>query len=351
MGKQQELVSVIVPVYNLEAYVDRCVDSLLAQNWENLEILLIDDGSTDDSPRMCDRWAEKDSRIRVVHKENAGLGMARNTGIELAKGTYVCFVDGDDTLEPNMIRRACETLRDTSADLVIFGFSDVSAEGQVCRQLIPDFPERVYRGHAVQETFLPDYVGADPRTGHSACVQASAWSCMISMDLIRRENWRFVSEREIISEDYYSMLKLFRGVSCVAVLPEALYRYHRNEKSLSRGYRPDRFDRIKTFYRAQTDLCRRCGYSREVERRCTEPFLNLTIAAMKQEAAVHRDRKLAVERIRQIVSDDLLQQVLSKTRKNKVGIRKKLLFCAMRNHWYRCCLFLLTLRNRMKDGS
>lgn len=349
--EQRELVSIIVPVYNLEACLDRCVTSLVRQSWADLEILLIDDGSVDGSPRLCDLWAERDSRIRVVHKKNAGLGMARNTGLELATGAYVCFVDGDDSLELDMVQLARERLKETAADIVIFGFSDVSSSGAVCRQLVPDFPEPVYRGETVRSRFLPDYVGADPVTGRWARVQASAWSCMIAMDLIRRENWRFVSEREIISEDYYSMLELFRGVQTVAILPEPLYRYHRNEGSLSRGYRSDRFERIKAFHRAQTALCRRCGYSREVERRCAWPFLNLTIAALKQETAVHRDRKTALNHIRRILEDDLLQQVLRETRKNRVDIRKRLLFLAMGRRWSYGCLLLLTLRNRMKDGS
>ena len=84
-------ISLIIPVYNVEKYLDRCITSIVNQTYRNLEIILVDDGSPDNCPSMCDRWGEKDSRIKVVHKENAGLGMARNTGIECATGDYICF--------------------------------------------------------------------------------------------------------------------------------------------------------------------------------------------------------------------------------------------------------------------
>ena len=89
----QILVSVVLPIYNVEKYMDRCINSIINQTYKNLEIILVDDGSPDNCPQKCDDWGIKDSRIKVVHKKNAGLGMARNTGIENATGDYICFID------------------------------------------------------------------------------------------------------------------------------------------------------------------------------------------------------------------------------------------------------------------
>lgn len=100
--EQPKLLSIIVPVYNIAHYLDRCVESLVRQSWSNLEILLIDDGSTDDSGKLCDAWADQDARVRVVHEENHGQAAAKNQGIALAKGDYIGFVDADDWLDPNM---------------------------------------------------------------------------------------------------------------------------------------------------------------------------------------------------------------------------------------------------------
>ena len=112
-------ISVIIPVYRVERYLDACVSSVLAQTFGDFEIILVDDGSPDGCPALCDAWARKDPRIRVIHRENGGLSAARNTGIEAAKGQFLTFVDSDDLLEPDALRRAWEAQRQYSAELVI----------------------------------------------------------------------------------------------------------------------------------------------------------------------------------------------------------------------------------------
>ena len=97
---REKLLSVIVPVYNVENYLSRCVDSILSQSGVTLEVLLVDDGSTDASGKICDSYAARDDRVKVIHKENGGLSSARNTGLDRASGDYVTFVDSDDYLEP-----------------------------------------------------------------------------------------------------------------------------------------------------------------------------------------------------------------------------------------------------------
>lgn len=113
-------ISVIVPVYKVEAYLDTCVESILAQTFTDLEVILVDDGSPDGCPAKCDAWAQKDPRVRVIHQANGGLSAARNTGIETATGDFFAFVDSDDRLEPDTLRRAWEAQQQSGADLVIF---------------------------------------------------------------------------------------------------------------------------------------------------------------------------------------------------------------------------------------
>ncbi len=98
-----ELISIIIPVFKVEKYLDRCLESVTAQSYTNLEIILVDDGSPDKCPEMCDLWAKKDSRIKVIHKENDGLANARNSGIEACTGDYVMFIDSDDYIESDMV--------------------------------------------------------------------------------------------------------------------------------------------------------------------------------------------------------------------------------------------------------
>ena len=103
MKNKNNLISIIIPVYNVENYLDRCLESVVGQTYTNIEILLIDDGSTDGSGAICDRWREKDSRIRVIHKNNGGLSSARNTGIDNSRGSYLIFIDSDDWVDRNML--------------------------------------------------------------------------------------------------------------------------------------------------------------------------------------------------------------------------------------------------------
>lgn len=99
---EEELISVIVPVYNVESYLDRCISSIVQQTYQNLEIILVDDGSTDRSGAICDAWQQKDKRIRVIHKKNGGVSSSRNTGMEQAQGRFWGFVDSDDYIAPDM---------------------------------------------------------------------------------------------------------------------------------------------------------------------------------------------------------------------------------------------------------
>ena len=125
------LVSIIVPIYKVEPYLDRCVQSIVNQTYKNLEIILVDDGSPDNCPAMCDAWAEKDSRIRVIHKENGGVSSARNAGLDMATGDYITFVDADDSLDCGALESLYFLVDTYHAEVSACGFEYVRADGSV----------------------------------------------------------------------------------------------------------------------------------------------------------------------------------------------------------------------------
>lgn len=129
------LISVIVPVYKVEAYLDRCVQSIVDQIYRNLEIILVDDGSPDNCPAMCDSWAEKDTRIKVIHKENGGLSDARNAGMAVAAGVYMGFVDSDDYIAPKMYQLLYEHIISDACDIAACGVEMVWEDGTPSRSL------------------------------------------------------------------------------------------------------------------------------------------------------------------------------------------------------------------------
>lgn len=121
--EDEEIVSIIIPVYKVEKYLDRCVESIVNQTYKNLEIILVDDGSPDECPRMCDEWARKDNRIKVIHKENGGQSDARNVGIEAFTGDYILFVDSDDYIDSTMVKKMVDRVRIDNTDMCVCTFS------------------------------------------------------------------------------------------------------------------------------------------------------------------------------------------------------------------------------------
>lgn len=341
----RDVVSIVVPVYNVEKFLDRCVQSVVSQTYPHLEILLVDDGSTDSCPKLCDDWAEKDGRIRVIHKENAGLGMARNTGLEHATGKYVLFVDSDDYILPHTVEKACVLAKETEAEIVLYGMNRISRKGTLVSQMVPASDSLLFEGDAVLNTVLPAVLAGNAYTPGLSNVPGSAWSGLYAMELIRRADWRFVSEREIISEDIYSLLVLYRDVRRVAVLKEACYCYCENDSSLTQTYRTDRFSKATECYLRCVALCREYGYPAEAEHRCVHLYLGNTISAMKQ-AASALPPLTAQARIREMLRCDVLQGVFRDQAPTAHTAKWKVLFWSIRNRQAALCWLLAYLQIR-----
>ena len=337
---QKGLVSVVIPIYNVEKYLNQCIESVVNQTYRNIEILLIDDGSLDGCPQICDEWAKKDSRIKVVHKENAGLGMARNTGIDNAVGEYICFFDSDDFISLNTIEKAYATATEQKVDVVVFGMTTTNSEGVVLNQTVPPNTCLKYENTAVIETFLPEYI-APNYIRNGVRFYMSACLALYSMELIKRSGWRFVSERDIISEDVYSLLALFKHVNRVAVLPEALYFYRTNTQSLSRRYQKGRYEKVRHFYLKSAKLCKTLEYGENIINRITQVYFSFTLAAMKQESVASLSLKERRKNLKSIIKDDVLQCALQKYKKEKTNLAQKILFFAIRKKLYNITFGLL----------
>lgn len=343
------LVSVVVPIYNVEKYLDRCLSSIVNQSYRNLEIILVDDGSPDRCPQMCEAWAQRDERIKVVHKINAGLGMARNTGIEHASGDYICFYDSDDYIAPQTIEKALALAEEKEAQVVVYGMQTVDKDGNVVRTMVPQAPKSVYRGEEVRTVFLPDLIDNrhDQATVRDLCF--SAWSCLYSMELVRACQWQFVSERTLISEDSYSLIWLYQHVDAVAILPEACYYYCENAASLTHTYREDRYGKFAYFYEECMKLVRELHYSRQVEISVSGLHISFSIAAMKQIAAADADNAGKRALLRQILQDEALQRALQDISGRTYGLARRVLFAAMRQKNVYLCHALLAAQNRAQS--
>ena len=152
-----ELVSVIVPVYKVEPYLDRCVASILAQTYPNLEVILVDDGSPDNCPALCDAWAQRDARIRVIHKKNGGLSDARNVGLDAASGAYISFVDSDDYIAENFIETLYDLLHEYHTDISAVHWKLVYADAPEVPAPLSSRNVTLFQGaDAIRELFTED---------------------------------------------------------------------------------------------------------------------------------------------------------------------------------------------------
>lgn len=337
------LVSVVLPIYNVERYLECCIESVVSQTYRNLEIILVNDGSPDNCPKICDEWAKQDGRIKVVHKQNEGLGMARNTGIEHATGEYICFFDSDDCVAPNLIEEAYSLAEKTKADIVTYGYCNMGKDGKLKQAIVPKTTKDVYQGEEVQEIFLPDLIADDLNNGIYSNLSISAWASFYSMELIKRVGWKFVSEREIISEDVYSLLVLYKYVQKVAVLSKALYYYRENSNSLSRSYKKDRFARIRFFHEKCQEIEKQLGYNEVVAARIASVFVGFTIGTLKMLVLTEEKNKKKDE-FKAIVDDQHLQQVLQKLQWKHANWGKKILLFSMKKKWYCICYNLVKMK-------
>lgn len=338
------MVTVVLPVYKVEKYLDRCMERVAGQTYPHLDILLIDDGSPDACPKICEAWAAKDARVRVIHKTNAGLGMARNTGIENARGEYICFFDSDDTIAPDTVEAAVALAERTQADVVTFGYRSVGAAGEETGAVIPRTDRAVYEGSAVTAEFLPELIAPNPDTGRATGLHAAAWASLYRLTVLRESGFRYASEREIIAEDVYSALLLYRHVRRVAVLPRALYEYRENSASLTHTFRRDRYEKIREFHRRSCVLCDELGYDPEVKRRLLGPMLSFAIAAMKQIEASDEPEGEKRRAIAQIVRDPYLHEQLRGARFRGDSAARRLLIAAMKLRRVWLCRAMLRLK-------
>lgn len=192
-------ISIIVPVYQVEAYLGRCIDSILSQSYEDYELILVDDGSPDRCGEICEEYAKKDPRIRVIHKENGGLSTARNAGLDCASGSFVTFCDSDDYWQPDWLEWLYSAATKQNADMTNGGLTFVDSEGAVLE--LSDFPEHVAHLNSSQERAEHYFDILDYKYGWSVC------TTLFRMTPIREQNIRFCESCENFAEDLCFVLE------------------------------------------------------------------------------------------------------------------------------------------------
>lgn len=241
-------VSIIIPVYNVEPYLDQCVQSVLSQTLKEIEVILVDDGSPDGCPAMCDAYAQQDNRVKVIHKKNGGLGFARNSGLDVATGEYVAFVDSDDFIAPNMMEVLYNTAIQYGADEVRSGVIFYENGKKTLRHDVDKIT--VFQGKEEVKRFVFDYLGPAPEEYRDSKYLMSVWLALHSRKVIEENHIRFTSERQTLSEDLVFGIEVFPKMDCVVCVPDCFYYYRKNPQSLTHHFSWEKYKRQEVMFKA-----------------------------------------------------------------------------------------------------
>ena len=238
-------VSVIVPIYNAEYYLKECIESVLNQTLRDLELILIDDGSTDHSLQICSQYIEKDCRIQVFSNENIGQGLERNFGIKKAKGEYIAFLDSDDKYAKNMLENLYNQAISEKADMVSGGYLDIK-DGKIIAH------------HPLENMILDDYediksamldlISYEKKDGYSGCI--AVWDSIFKKEIITENNIKFCSERDVYSEDLLFKLQVMSCAKKIVYSKEMLYEYRVTDVSFTNKINGAVLDRIVRLHNA-----------------------------------------------------------------------------------------------------
>lgn len=216
-------ISIIIPIYNKKAYINKCLDSILDQIYENFEVILINDGSTDGSAEICNDYKERDERIKVIHIEKSGVSNARNIGLDVAKGEYIQFVDSDDYLHKEMLSEEIKIIKEHNPDITISGISKVNHKEELIREVLPRL-----KGIKNRTEMLEDFAREQFETGIYGCISNK----LIKRSIIENVSLRF-NNKINLAEDLDFYLTLYDNISSIFFMSKSYYFYLQNAENSS----------------------------------------------------------------------------------------------------------------------
>lgn len=241
-------ISVIIPIYKVEKYLKRCVESVQKQTLTNLEIILVDDGSPDNCPRICDEYLQEDSRIKVIHKHNGGLASARNAGMNIATGNYIFFLDSDDWLEPDGMQRLYETAEKYQVDFVRYrairtGWPGMEENAPCMVEEIRELQQGLYEKNRIIKEIYPRLLATSQLTMGAV---VGAWGSLYRTDFLRKNQLSFYEEVKF-SEDLIFSANVVRAANRFYFIDTpGVYHYFYNPNSISKSFREGRWDSCKS---------------------------------------------------------------------------------------------------------
>lgn len=283
MESSNVLFSIVVPVYNIEVFLDDCIKSVLSQSFESFELILVDDGSKDNSSYICEQYKMRDRRIKVIHKENGGLVSARKAGIAIAKGIYAVCLDGDDWIDKNHLSELSQIIKAYSPDIICFNHYEAIEETYIeCKS---PFSKGLYSHEDILEYIYPQAI----QTLEGTAFPPTIWAKAYKMDLYRSEQL-LVDDRIKIGEDAACTIPCMLRANSVYITDKALYYYRRNNASMTKSKKPFSWDvpeliELHLRKRVETD---EAELQQQISRRTVHALINVV------KTQFYRDEKYRV---------------------------------------------------------
>lgn len=337
-----ELVTIIVPVYNVEKYIERCVKSLLNQSYQNIEILLIDDGSTDSSGKKCDVYAAKDKRIKIYHKENEGLGLTRNYGISKAQGQFLIFVDSDDYITENTVEILMNKEHECNADIIISNYYYKEEAQKVI------IPEKLYKDNEIHDFLLVHTMGNSPQVLDA--LSYTAYGKLYKKSLFDDYNLCFPSERKLIWEDLVFNTEAFSKCKSIYVMHYPTYYYCFNESSLTHKYIEGKLTMIMVLYNYMCEQIKKLKLNGEAQQRLDTNFIGHIRTCIKLEVFYSKQNgKLkALNNISSICKRDDVQKLIRNYPKHCFNLSQRIYNFFMEKQFAKVVYFLTWMQNKKK---
>ncbi len=333
-----ELISIIIPVYNAAKYLPRCIDSLLAQTYKNIEVVLVNDSSKDDSAKVCEEYAKKDSRVKFYSKQNEGAGMARNYGIAKANGELLGFCDADDYVGIEMYEKMLQAINQDNYDLAYCLHTNEFNE-----PVITGSTNSFCTKEAVRELMLGE-VGTKPSVKEDVLYGSAVWRGLYRKDIIVKNNIAFLSEREVGSEDLLFNLEYLRFCNKVIYLQDEFYHHCDNLDSMTHS---------KSHFIIEHEIKLYDEVSRILSQDDADDYLlqlkrlfikriRVALIRIGRESSKGEFRESYGE-VSSILGNKRLQEILKNYPGNQLPLKHSLMFYCMKHNLRFLCLMLCKL--------
>lgn len=338
MEKISPKISIIVPVYNVEKNLKKCIDSLINQDFKDIEIILVNDGSTDNSLSICEQYKLKDDRIRLFNKENGGVSSARNIGIQQSRGEFIGFVDSDDWIEPQMFSSMYTKAKLENADVILCNYY-MNSNDKVF-DIPSDMIKKGISTADIKKYLISNMISNMSLNSNGNTILGSAWRLLISKRLLINNTIQF-EEQINFMEDLLFVINVLLVCERVRIDNGYYYHYVQRTNSAVNQYRPDYLEESQLVFNKLLETFKKNGIFNEFESRMKNRYINMKLLSISNEVknATLKNIGQIFSKINKIVRDEEINKILKNVNTKGYTIRKKIVLGAL----YKENVFILFL--------